>query len=359
MGEKEKEMLIINIKVTPDDLESKNYFCNEDECGGKVQFQSEKSLKVPLKSYLLLKMFADFLISNFKKHLFLFHFNSSIEQFEDSRSAMVYRYSCPFANCVRSLKMEKEYFTSRKHLRQHYLKVHSVAKFACDCGQKFSTEVFRNLHMKDCGKLFTCHCLMCFNSNDALISHQKKKHPTMVLARKAPKNLKSKKCETSPMTRTVSTTTSGLGLWNSSENPAAPSTTATTSVFTSTDQLISSITFESKSTTTNDVTLLPIPKLIRNSSTSTAEDFIKEENSNSLSSSSSQNKKNLNWSVTGADFDDSINIFDSDVKMEFYTAETQTDFNENLFLNNYTQTTFADLYDFEKFDIQTQTNWDE
>jgi len=105
--------------------------------------------------------------------------------------------------------------------------------------------------------------------------------------------------------------------------------------------------------------MLSLPKLIKNSSTSTADDFTKEENSNSLSSSSSQNKKNINWSVTGGDFDDSLNLFDSDVKMEFYSAETQTDFSENLFNNNYTQTTFNDLYDFEKFDIQTQTNWDE
>lgn len=89
---------------------------------------------------------------------------------------------------------------------------------------------------------------------------------------------------------------------------------------------------------------------------------MKDENSNS---SCSQTKKNINWnSLSGNDFDDSsINLFDnindSDMKMEFYSAETQTDFTENLFNNNYTQTTFADFYDFEKFDIQTQTNWDE
>lgn len=152
----------------------------------------------------------------------------------------------------------------------------------------------------------------------------------------------------------MSTTTTGL--WNSTENLSFPSVGCNTTL-AFTDHPIS---FESKTTTSIDTqTSLLLPKLIKNSSTSTAEDFIKEENSNSLSSTSSQTKKNINWSVTGGDFDDSLNLFDSDVKMEFYTAETQTDFSENLFNNNYTQTTFADLYDFEKFDIQTQTNWDE
>ena len=87
---------------------------------------------------------------------------------------------------------------------------------------------------------------------------------------------------------------------------------------------------------------------------------MKEDNSNSLSSTSSHNKTtNVNWMTTGGFEEDSVPLFDNDVKMEFYSAETQTDFSESLFNNNYTQTTFADFYDFEKFDSQTQTNWDE
>jgi hypothetical protein len=171
----------------------------------------------------------------------------------------------------------------------------------------------------------------------------------MIIPRKEKNNNKVKKSsDPATATRSVSTTTSGLG-WKSNENLYFPAATSTTSVFTSTEHPISS----TKSTATDEV---PATKTNKNSSTST-EDFSKEENSNSLSSSSSQNKKIVSWS---GDFDDSINnLFDSDVKMEFYSAETQTDLNENLLNNNYTQTTFSDFYDFEKFDIQTQTNWDE
>lgn len=319
----EKEWIVVLV-VTRENIERKAYVCNEDNC--LQQFSSEKSLK---------------------KHLLIAHLSIS-----ERSSRILYRFNCPISTCRRSLKMEKEYFTTRKHLYQHYYKVHNSGKFNCEingCDKCFSTEMLRNLHQKNCGKVFTCHCNVCFNSREALLTHQRRKHPTVERTKSSNKNVIKNKSESPATTRTVSTTTSGLGLWKSTENLSFPSVASnTTSVFTSTDQPISSICFESKSTTT---------KLIKDSSTSTSD--VREENSNSLSSSSSQNKKNLNWSVTGGDFDDSINLFDSDVKMEFYTAETQTDFNANLFNNNYTQTTFSDLYDFEKFDIQTQTNWDE
>lgn len=329
-------LLIIDVKVTAENIENKSYVCNNFQ-GCSQQFNSEKSLK---------------------KHLCQ-HSNISFE-----KETILYRFNCPVRYCRRSLKMEKEYFTTRKHLYQHYFKVHNTGKFLCtnnNCDKAFSTELLRNLHLKNCGKTFTCHCGSFYNSNEALLTHQKRKHPTIARNRKDKVSStesnnndysKVKRSGNPQATRkTVSTTTSGLGLWKSSENLALPQcTTSTISVFTSTDQLMSSTSFESKSTVTT-------PKLIKNSSTSTAEDFIKEENSNSLSSSSSQTKKTINWnSLSGGDFEDScINLFDNDVKMEFYSAETQTDFTESLFNNNYTQTTFTDFYDFEKFDIQTQT----
>lgn len=337
----DKELITIDVNVTVGNIEEKSYACNKIGCLQK--FNSEKSLK---------------------KHLSQHYGVLS----KDESTRIHYRFSCPIKTCRRSLKMDSEYFTSRKHLFQHYYKVHDIKKFSCShqpCDKKFSTEMLLNLHLKNCGRTFTCHCECAFNSKEALLTHQKRKHPTFVRSRKekVDKSVmsvnnndysKKKKSDNPPTTREVSTTTSGLGLWNSRENLSFPAIANTTSVFTSTDQPISSTSFESKSTS-------PIaPKLI-NSSTSTAEDFTKEENSNSLSSSSSQNnKKTLNWnSVTGGDFDDSLNLFDNDVKMELYSAETQTDFTENLFNNNYTQTNFADFYDFEKFDIETQTNWDE
>lgn len=330
----EKSSTVIDVKVSAENIEDKSYGCNEVGC--LETFICEKSLK---------------------KHL-CGHLNV------DPAASVIYRFSCPIKTCRRSLKMESEYFNSRKHLYQHYHKVHNSGKVACTnkgCDKKFSTELLRNLHLKNCGKTFYCHCNSSFNSNEALLTHQKRKHPMIVRKQKKKvdkavmsnnNDYSKKKLDNPPTTREVATTTSGLGLWNSSENLTFP--TMTTSVFTSTDQPISSTSFESKATS-------PAPKLIRNSSTSTAEDFTKEENSNSLSSSSSQNKRTLNWNnLTSGDFDDSLNLFDSDVKMEFYSAETQTDFSDNLFNNNYTQTNFTDFYDeLEKFDIQTQTNWDE
>lgn len=335
----EKDVTFIDVKVTAENIEDKTYVCNETGC--LQQFRCEKSLK---------------------KHLFL---HSDITSKKEMTLKIMFRFNCPISTCRRSLKMDKEYFTTRKHLFQHYFKVHNSGKFVCtnsNCDKKFSTELLRKLHLKNCGKIFSCHCGSSFNSNEALLTHKKRKHPTIarnrrdkIVSTETNNNnsySKNPEPENLPTTRTVSTTTSGLGLWKSSENLSFPLGIAnTTSVFTSTDQPISSTSFESKSTST-------AIKLIKNSSTSTAEDFMKEENSsNSQSSSSSQTKKTINWN--SGDFDDSLNIFDSDVKMEFYSAETQTDFTENLFNNNYTQTTFTDFSDFEKFDIQTQTNWDE
>lgn len=331
------EEIVVYVKVTGENIENKSYVCNNTGC--LKQFNSEKSLK---------------------KHL-LQHLSLTINYRE---SKVSYRFSCPINNCRRSLKVEGECFSTRKHLHQHYYKVHNNGMIACTnegCKKTFSTASLRNLHLKNCGKVFSCHCNAVFNSNEALLTHQKRKHPDDAKNRKNKRDksiqndclTKKRKSENPPTTREVSTTTSGLGLWNSNENLSFPPNIAnTTSVFTSTDQPISSFAFETK------------PKLIKNSSTSTAEDFIKEENSNSLSSSCSQTKKNINWNlVSGNDFDDVSNPFDAisdnDMKLEFYSAETQTDFSDNLFNNNYTQTTFADFYDFERFDNQTQTNWDE
>lgn len=312
-------MIVIDIKISAENIEKKCYVCEDCE----KSFNSDQSMK---------------------KHILIEHHQIFIGK--EKASKISYRFNCPVTNCRRSLKLDKEFFTSRKHLQQHYYKVHNSEKFNCTkCCKKFSTEMLRNLHVKNCGKVFTCHCNCCFNSKEALQTHQRRKHPEIIVPRK--EKISKKSSDPATTTRTVSTTTSGLG-WNSNENLTFPVIATTTSVFTSTDQPISS----TKSTATDE---FYVTKSNKNSSTST-QDFNKEENSNSLSSSSSQNKKNVSWS---GDFDDSLNIFDSDVKMEFYSAETQTDLNENLLNNNYTQTTFNDLYDFEKYDIQTQTNWDE
>lgn len=306
---------IIVIHVTAENIEQKLYVCTEKNC--QKSFNNEQNLK---------------------KHL--------IQHFGADEKTVEYQYCCPVSSCRRFIA--KDYFSSRKHLIQHYYKVHNTEKISCsnkNCDKRFSTEILRNLHLKNCGKTFKCNiCAASYSSAEALLTHRRRKnHIESDVKRKELK-------------KTVSTGTSTI---SSQTSPPKESSHASPKVVLS----------ESKSTITDDIFIdQPIPststKLIRNSSTSTYDDFMKEDNSNSLSSSSSQNKTtNVNWSVTGGQFEeDSVTLFDNDVKMEFYSAETQTDFSESLFNNTYTQTSFADFYDFgkfDKFDNQTQTNWDE
>ena len=306
----------IIIQITPENIESKEYMCNEMNC--KKIFNNEQNLK---------------------KHINL-HYDES-----GKSSRIVYQYSCPITSCRRFVA--NEYFSSRKHLIQHFYKVHNSEKFSCtnvNCDKRFSTEILRNMHLKNCGKIFECNfCKSTYSSAEALLTHRRRKNHL---------ENKKKKSEESPAKKSVSTATS-----TSASQTSPTKETSQTKVVTS----------ESKSTLTDNIyTNQPATssssstKLIKNSSTSTSEDFMKEDTSNSLSSTSSQNKTtNVNWMSTGGFEEDSVTLFDNDIKMEFYSAETQTDFSENLFNNNYTQTTFADFYDFEKFDSQTQTNWDE
>lgn len=294
----------IDVVIEIEDIENKIYKCHNADCSNNV-FSNEHSLK---------------------KHIILIHnkISSSVEK----TLKIIYRYYCPISTCRRNNCKEKEFFTSRKYVIQHYYKAHNSERFVCSnfgnfgCEKKFSTELLKNVHEKSCGKVFSCDLCNCsYNSNEALLTHRKRK-----IHLDSSNEIKSKKKKI--------------------ENAAAVKSIM--SVGTNT------ITSLSKSTTTDEAFLAQ--KTIKNSSTSTS-DYMKEENSNSLSSSSSnQNKKSsVSWNVSGEFEEDSITLFDS--------TETQTDFTESLFnnnfINNFTQTTFTDFDDFEKFDIQTQTNWED
>lgn len=290
-------IVYVIISVTADQIENKEYKCNEPDC--LKDFTNEQSLK---------------------KHIALIH--NSITASVEKSSKVVYQYSCPVETCRRNI--HKEFFSSRKYLTQHFYKSHNSEKFVCKngCERKFSTELLMNLHMKSCGQVFTCEFCNCsYSSNEALITHRKRKnHVDPAVEIKKKRRVESK-------LKSVGTNTINL----------------------------TEITLLSKSTTTDEA-VSPLQVSVKvSSSTSTCEDFMKEENSNSLSSSSSQKKAAVTWSVGNVFEEDSIALFDS--------TETQTDLNEsyfsNNFMNNFTQTTFADFDDFGKFDGQTQTNWDE
>lgn len=314
--------LYITIQIAPEDIENKEYVCHENNCN--KTFNNEQNLKKHINQHYV----------------------------ENGKSMkIIYQYCCPVISCRRFIA--KDYFASRKHVIQHFFKVHNSEKYNCtnkDCDKSFSTEILRNLHLKNCGKTFECNfCKASYSSAEALLTHRRRKnHPL--------ENNSNKKKKNDIQQSTKKSVSTGTSTISSQTSPAK------VSVHTS-PKAVSS---ESKSTITDDIfsnqpSTSSSTKFIKNSSTSTADDFMKEDNSNSLSSSSSQNKTtNVNWIVTNGQFEeDSVTLFGNDVKMEFYSAETQTDFSESLFNNNYTQTSFADFYDFEKFDSQTQTNWDE
>ncbi|CRK98128.1 CLUMA_CG011497, isoform A [Clunio marinus] len=328
------DKFIVDMTVTIEDIQGKLYTCNFPTCGKQI-FTSEKSLK---------------------KHVIIKHHNIKISQ--EKLLNISYRFNCPIATCRRNLKLEDEYFKNRKHLVQHYFKVHNAKQFKCsklNCLKKFSTEMLRNLHSKNCGQIFTCCCKSSFNSKEAMLTHIKRKHSQLMSSKKE-KVVKETHFAHSPLTKEASTATSSLEIRNL--HPEFSHLSSLNSITTPapipSDKQILSLLIQDKSTSSETIT--NITKLM-NSSASTTEILNKEENSNSLSSSSSQTKRKINWSIEEA-FDDSL--FDSDAKMEFYSTETQTDFVETYMSNsNYTQTTFTDFYDFGKFDIQTQTNWDE
>lgn len=87
--------IFIDIKVSEESIIKKNYNCFD--C--MIDFGSDQGLK---------------------KHVIQKHheISSKLENIN-------YRFSCPVKGCRRNLQMNGEYFTSRKHLIQHYHKVTS------------------------------------------------------------------------------------------------------------------------------------------------------------------------------------------------------------------------------------------
>lgn len=90
------EKLIIDVKVTVESIDSRTYEC----CDCHLEFGSEQSLK---------------------KHILQSHYN--FDPSIDKISKITYRFNCPVDGCRRNLKMDGEYFSSRKHLVQHFHKV--------------------------------------------------------------------------------------------------------------------------------------------------------------------------------------------------------------------------------------------
>jgi hypothetical protein len=76
-------------------------------------------------------------------------------------------------------KASLSHFHKIYFLLQHYDKVHNKKIYECQkCFKKFSTTTLQKSHMSYCGREFKCSCGVVYKSNEALLTHAKRKsHP--------------------------------------------------------------------------------------------------------------------------------------------------------------------------------------
>ncbi|KAJ6645358.1 ATM interactor [Pseudolycoriella hygida] len=92
------------------------------------------------------------------------------------------RYFCPEENCKynESVQSNAKSFSSKKYLKQHYLKVHAKKSIPCGrCDKNFSSLAFKAAHELSCGQQFVCtECKWTYKSKEALMTHcRRKNHP--------------------------------------------------------------------------------------------------------------------------------------------------------------------------------------
>lgn len=89
------------------------------------------------------------------------------------------QYYCPQTDCKYNISQEKaNFFSSKKLLKQHFLKVHATKNVACKkCDRKFSTNSLKMQHERACGKLFQCmDCDLSYTSRECLLTHCRRKN---------------------------------------------------------------------------------------------------------------------------------------------------------------------------------------
>lgn len=94
------------------------------------------------------------------------------EEKTDADQNAIKQYHCPVQNCVYNV-LSKRHFTSKKLLKQHYMKLHADKKHKCaKCGQGFGLERDCRRHQLTCGMIFRCKTCDCpFSSIEATINH--------------------------------------------------------------------------------------------------------------------------------------------------------------------------------------------
>ena len=96
--------------------------------------------------------------------------------FKGGRSSQSpHAFFCPMLKCKYHIaeSSQRNHFKTYKLLKQHYVKVHAAKTQVCDdCGQKFGSSTYLELHKKTCGHSFNCTvCGVTFPALESLQTH--------------------------------------------------------------------------------------------------------------------------------------------------------------------------------------------
>lgn len=316
--------------------------------------------------------------SNLQMHLEKQHKIISKSLFNSSN---IVQYYCPHNNCKYNISQDKEkFFTSRKFLKQHFLKMHAPKNVECKkCNRKFSTNTLKEQHERVCGTLFKCtECEAAYASRECLLTHCRRKNHRIPVhvpqkRKKLAQSMATKQTSQIPIKPKIFTEADIKAVLHASEVPRKrkqPSvkkqTKSTKATQTEPDDLDNSLRISKTTRTTS--TRCDIQESSKSFEKYKNLDLIDEE-SNTLISISSQTFKNLN-SLNFVEEDSSLNCF-GNTNSSFCHIETQTELisfdNSNsidsaremdpMLCHTHTQTSDDILTELGLADIETQTNW--
>ncbi|CAG9577675.1 unnamed protein product [Danaus chrysippus] len=92
------------------------------------------------------------------------------------------KFYCSYPDCCYNILSGKEkYFSGRKYLNQHILKVHKAKNLLChDCELTFSSDQDFKRHLKTCNYTYICKvCDIQYRTNEKLLVHLLRKHPDL------------------------------------------------------------------------------------------------------------------------------------------------------------------------------------
>ena len=88
-------------------------------------------------------------------------------------------FFCPMVKCKYHIaeSFQNKYFKTFKLLKQHYVKIHANKEFCCTkCNNKFATQTYLDIHVKNCGAEFICQdCGSKFSSLESIQTHCRRK----------------------------------------------------------------------------------------------------------------------------------------------------------------------------------------